>query len=29
MRRLDPELLPDEHLEPLGGASQRVAFRHW
>ena len=28
VRRLDLELLPDEHLQPLGRASQRVAFRH-
>jgi len=28
VRRLDLELLPDQHLEPLSGASERVAFGH-
>jgi hypothetical protein len=28
MRRLDLELLPDKHLQPLRGAMERVSFRH-
>ena len=28
MRRLDLDGLPDEHLEPLCGAMERIAFRH-